>query len=171
MKIKKHRKTTIIQFYGPQQGTPQKEKELFYANLQEVFDQWLIDSNIGVMGDLNGHVGSSRILGVISDFGLGEENTEGEIMPRKYRARKTTANRSLIKNKNGELLTHPSDINNRWAKHFNELYYGEVALSEDEIDMDVDKPQKYPTTSEEGRLALKSMKNSKAPEPETLQLK
>ena len=71
MKIKAQR-TTFIQCYAPQQGRSQEEKELFYANLQEVFDQCPVDSDIVIMGDLNGHVGSTKLLEVIGYFGVGE---------------------------------------------------------------------------------------------------
>ena len=71
---------TLIQTYAPQQGRSQEEKDLFYNQLQEVCDQSPIDSDIVIMGDLNGHIGSNRIDGVIGEFGIGEQNMEGEML-------------------------------------------------------------------------------------------
>ena len=71
-------KVSFIQAYAPQQGRPQEEKEIFYDQLQDTYDALPAESEILVIGDLNGHVGSSRVENVIGEFGVGVRNDEGE---------------------------------------------------------------------------------------------
>ena len=71
-------KISFIQAYAPQQGRPQEEKEIFFEQLQDTFDSLPTDSEIIIIGDLNGHVGNTKVENVIGDFGVGEKNAEGE---------------------------------------------------------------------------------------------
>ena len=73
-------KVSFIQAYAPQQGRPQEEKEAFYNDLQDTFDSLPTESEINIIGDLNGHVGCDRVENVIGDFGVGERNEEGETL-------------------------------------------------------------------------------------------
>lgn len=73
-------KVSFIQAYAPQQGRPQEEKETFYNQLQDTFDSLPTDSEINIIGDLNGHVGKQKVENVIGDFGVGERNDEGEAL-------------------------------------------------------------------------------------------
>jgi exonuclease III len=73
-------RTSLIQAYAPQQGRPQEEKDLFLENLQDTMDLLPNDSDILVLGDLNCHIGSIRVEGVVGNFGVGQRNDEGEQM-------------------------------------------------------------------------------------------
>lgn len=64
LNINQH-KISIIQAYAPQQGRPAEEKAKFYEDLENVYDHIPVNSDIIVMGDLNGHVGSEVIPGTI----------------------------------------------------------------------------------------------------------
>ena len=79
LNINKYR-VSFIQAYAPQQGRPQEEKDEFYERLQDTLDTVPIDSEIIVMGDLNGHVGSRPVEGVVGNFGVGMRNEEGEML-------------------------------------------------------------------------------------------
>ncbi|XP_071493217.1 uncharacterized protein [Diadema antillarum] len=79
LNINNHR-VSFIQAYAPQQGRPQEEKDEFYEQLQDTLDNIPIDSEIIVMGDLNGHVGSRPVEGVIGNFGVGTRNEDGEML-------------------------------------------------------------------------------------------
>ena len=69
----------IIQVYAPQQGRPTAEKDKFYNDLQETYDDMNCTENTIIMGDLNGHVGTNRdgIENVIGAHSIGDTNEEG----------------------------------------------------------------------------------------------
>lgn len=71
---------SFIQSYAPQQGRPQEEKDTFYDQLQDTVDILPTESDIIIIGDLNGHVGATKVENVIGDFGVGEKNDEGEAL-------------------------------------------------------------------------------------------
>ena len=73
-------RVSFIQAYAPQQGRQQEEKVEFYERLQDTLDIIPNESEIIVMGDLNGHVGSRTVEGVIGNFGVGNTNEEGEML-------------------------------------------------------------------------------------------
>ena len=70
----------IIQVYAPQQGRSNEEKDRFYEDLQDIFDNMNCRENTIIMGDMNGHVGCDRqgIRSVIGEFSIGDRNEAGE---------------------------------------------------------------------------------------------
>ena len=46
--------------YAPQQGRTDEEKEEFFGNVQTEIDNIKSNKEVIVMGDLNGHVGTTR---------------------------------------------------------------------------------------------------------------
>ena len=73
-------RVSFIQAYAPQQGRPLEEKDDFYEQLQDTLDNIPTDSEIIIMGDLNGHVGSRPVEDVIGKFGIGKRNEGGEML-------------------------------------------------------------------------------------------
>ncbi|KAI8494484.1 hypothetical protein Bbelb_277100 [Branchiostoma belcheri] len=72
---------SAVQAYAPQQGRPAREEKMnFLEQLEDTFDRLPNESDIIVMGDLNCHVGSVAVRGVIGKFGVGERNEEGEML-------------------------------------------------------------------------------------------
>ena len=76
----KDKRYTFIEAYAPQQGRPREEKIQFYDDLQEMCDTKPPDGELIIMGDLNGHIGSEKLLEVIGNFGVGEINEGGEML-------------------------------------------------------------------------------------------
>ena len=76
----KHKQISLIQVYAPQQGRPVREKEEFYENLQDTYEEAPFKENIIILGDLNGHIGTERtgIGNIIGAFSIGNRNNEGE---------------------------------------------------------------------------------------------
>ena len=73
-------RVSFIQAYAPQQGRPREEKDEFYERLQDTLDIIPNESEIIVMGDLIGHVGSKTVEGVIGNFEVGNRNEEVEML-------------------------------------------------------------------------------------------
>jgi calcineurin-like phosphoesterase family protein len=73
------KKIIVAQTYAPQQGRPEDEKEAFFLKLQDEIDKIRTVEEVIIMGDLNGHVGKSRIgfEDVIGHHGVGCMNEEG----------------------------------------------------------------------------------------------
>ena len=71
-------RTSFIQAYAPQQGRTAAEKEKFYEDLERVYDSVPTRSDVILMGDLNGHVGSEPVPGAVGHFGVGTRNPEGD---------------------------------------------------------------------------------------------
>ena len=53
-------KAIFIILYAPQQGRTDEEKEEFFGNVQTEIDNIKSNKDVIVMGDLNGHVGTTR---------------------------------------------------------------------------------------------------------------
>lgn len=72
-------KVGLIQVYAPHQGRPREEKELFYEELQHLYDNINTENKI-IMGDLNAHIGRDRqaLEDVMGAWSVGERNAEGE---------------------------------------------------------------------------------------------
>ena len=70
---------SLIMVYAPQQGRSVEEKEEFYENLQETYDSVKNRNNIILLGDWNGHIGTTRegLEGVLGAFSIGNLNAEG----------------------------------------------------------------------------------------------
>ena len=150
-------------------------------NKQESFHLWMkertverrreyeIYRNIAILVERDAQNEMWKRFGEELEFDF--ENTRKLLysMAKKYRSRDTPANRISIKNKEGEILTHPEDIQNRWIEYFGELYNVGAAVEDVEeniIDMEI--AQEFPITLQEVKSALKSMKNNKSPGPDNI---
>jgi hypothetical protein len=70
----------VISAYTPQIGLNESIKRQFWEQLDALVNSVSISEKLFIGGDLNGHVGSTRVDfdGVHEDFGYGSRNQEGE---------------------------------------------------------------------------------------------
>jgi hypothetical protein len=70
----------VISAYTPQMGLNESVKMQFWEELDALVSSVPISEKLFIEGDLNGHVGSSRVGfdGVHVSFGYGSRNQEGE---------------------------------------------------------------------------------------------
>ena len=73
-------KAVFMIMYAPQQGKTDKEKEEFFGNVQTEIDTIKSNKEFIAIGDLNGHVGTTRpgYEQAIEHQGIGETNAEGK---------------------------------------------------------------------------------------------
>ncbi|KAK9664956.1 hypothetical protein RND81_14G079800 [Saponaria officinalis] len=70
---------TVISAYAPQVGLDASLRRAFWEDLEEVVERVPIGERLLVGGDLNGHVGTSRVgfENIYGGFGFGEKNEAG----------------------------------------------------------------------------------------------
>ena len=69
--------TTVIQVYVPTTNAKEAEVEWFYENLQDLLELTPKKDVLFTIGDWNAKVGSQKIPGIASKFGLGVQNEAG----------------------------------------------------------------------------------------------
>uniref|UniRef100_H3A352 Endonuclease/exonuclease/phosphatase domain-containing protein n=1 Tax=Latimeria chalumnae TaxID=7897 RepID=H3A352_LATCH len=76
----KHCKIGVIQVYAAQQGRPSHETAAFFDQLQSTVDKLPNYDKTVILGDMNTHVGTSRVSieHIIGAFGIGDRNKKGE---------------------------------------------------------------------------------------------
>ena len=68
---------SLIMISAPQQGRTVEEKEGFYGEMQETYENVRYGNTTVILGDWNGHVGRESLEGVLGAFSIGNRNAEG----------------------------------------------------------------------------------------------
>ncbi|KAF7240013.1 Craniofacial development protein 2, partial [Varanus komodoensis] len=68
---------TVVQVYAPTTGAEEAEVDRFYEGLQHLLELTPKNDVLIIMGDRNAKVGSQKITGITSKFGLGVQNEAG----------------------------------------------------------------------------------------------
>ena len=69
---------TVIQVYAPTSNTEEAEVEQFYEDLQDLLELTPQNDVLFIIGDWNAKLGSQKIPGIASKFGLGVQNEAGQ---------------------------------------------------------------------------------------------
>ncbi|XP_071484609.1 uncharacterized protein [Diadema antillarum] len=149
VELKNNVHLTLISVYGPTMQRPELENEQFYEQLGECITSAKEDGII-VLGDFNARVGKDweswpSVIG-----------RHGNVHP--------------VKSKQGELLSAPEDIKDRWVEHFDELL-NQPTNVDWEILNEVDQLPTIdefddPISMDELETALKNTKLRKSPGPD-----
>ena len=74
----------VIQVYAPTSNTEEAEVEQFYEDLQDLLELTPKKDVLLIIGHWNAKVGSQKISGVTSKFGLGVQNEAGHRLKEFY---------------------------------------------------------------------------------------
>ena len=69
---------TVIQVYSPTTNAEEAEVEWFYEDLQDLLELTPKKDVLFIIGDWDAKVGSQKLPGVTSKFGLGVQNEAGQ---------------------------------------------------------------------------------------------
>ena len=68
----------VIQVYAPTSNAEDAEVEQIYENLQDLLELTPKKDVLFIIGDWNAKIGSQKITGITSKFGLGVQNEAGQ---------------------------------------------------------------------------------------------
>ena len=69
---------TVIQVYAPNSNARDAKVEQFYDDLQDLLELTPKKDVLFIIGDWNAKIGSQKITGITSKFGLGVQNEAGQ---------------------------------------------------------------------------------------------
>ena len=100
----------VISAYAPQHNRSEREKDIFYEELDEELGQAGLDDFVVVLGDLNGHVGEDAdgYEGVHGGFGYGVRNKDGRRVLEFGEAHGLVVGNTWFKRSKGRMITYRS---------------------------------------------------------------
>lgn len=78
--IKRTAKINITQVYAPTEGTPDKEIEQFYGEINQVLKSIEVRDVALILGDFNSKIGKGKSRKYLGEYGLGPRNYRGDRM-------------------------------------------------------------------------------------------